>query len=157
MFLGKFTNIFFRTVWKRDILNDMHLIVYCDGGARGNPGPAGIGVFIKDEKGNVLSQFGKKIGVATNNIAEYTAVIEALSWITDNVKPSQITFRLDSQLVVYQLNGLYKMKSANLRELMVKVRELEARIGAPVSYQHVPREQNWEADSFVNKALDEAG
>lgn len=142
---------------EHDILHDMHLVVSSDGGARGNPGPAAIGVVIKNEKGTVLSQFGKKIGVATNNTAEYKAVIEALSWIADNVKPSRITFRLDSQLVVYQLNGLYKMKNANLRELMVKVRALEAKIGAGVFYQHVPREQNWEADSFVNKALDQAG
>lgn len=132
----------------------MQITVFCDGGARGNPGPASIGVVIKDEKGSILSQFGKTIGVATNNIAEYTAVVEALTWIQKHIKPKKTTFYLDSQLVVSQLNGLFKIKNANLRDLFLKIKEREGELGGNIFYQHVPREQNTEADYLVNKALD---
>lgn len=131
----------------------MVLNVYCDGGARGNPGPAAIGVVIKNERGIIIHKFGKKIGSTTNNVAEYTAVIEALSWIAQNSKPSKIYFYLDSQLVVSQLNGLFKVKDGKLKTLVMKVRQAEAAVGGNVSYQHIPREKNTEADSLVNAAL----
>ena len=142
----------------------MHLNIFTDGGARGNPGPAGIGVVVKKEGNTLLHSFGKTIGVATNNTAEYTAVIEALIWIKNNSPLPSLrlregadmvyNFHLDSTLVVNQLNGLYKVKEAHLRDLLLKVRELESVVGGNVSYAYIPREKNWEADRLVNEALD---
>lgn len=131
----------------------MALSVYCDGGARGNPGPAAIGVVIKNGQGTAVHRFGKKIGSTTNNVAEYTAVIEALSWIKEHHKPLRIYFYLDSQLVVSQLNGLFKVKDGKLKMLVMKIRQGEAAVGGNVSYKHIPREKNTEADSLVNAAL----
>ena len=140
----------------------MILRVYTDGGARGNPGPAAVGVVVKKINGDgtveKLLSFGKKIGNTTNNSAEYQAVMEALIKIS-NIKYQisniqKIEFYLDSQLVVSQLNGLFKVKDANLRTLIVSVRNLEGELNVPISYQHIPREENKEADREVNKALD---
>lgn len=135
----------------------MILQIFCDGGARGNPGPAAIGVVVKKEDKKVLHRFGKKIGETTNNVAEYTAVIEALSWVGKNVKEKKslhIYFYLDSQLIVLQISGVYRIKHSKLRELLMKVRELEGELGVQISYRHVPREKNYEADKLVNQALD---
>lgn len=135
----------------------MKLVVHTDGGARGNPGPAAVGVVIDG-----VASFGKRIGVATNNVAEYRAVLEALVYIRDEapkgrgVEGMEVQFFLDSLLVVNQLNGLYKVKEPTLRELLMKVRELEQEVGGVVTYTHVPREQNKEADRLVNEALDAA-
>ena len=136
------------------------LLVFADGGARGNPGPAAIGFVVKDEKGLVLDKKGKAIGQATNNIAEYTAVIEALKWLKNELTSHElranelrVTFFLDSQLVVNQLNGLYKIKNSKLRNLIIKVRQLEKEVGGNIFYLHIPREKNKEADTLVNQAL----
>lgn len=131
--------------------------VFCDGGARGNPGPAAIGVVIKHENGKVLHQFGKKIGETTNNVAEYTAVIEGLSLVQqkfNQTKPLTLNFYLDSELIVKQLNGVYKIKHPKLRELLMRVRELEGDLDGEISYRHVLREKNKQADKLVNGALD---
>lgn len=132
--------------------------VFTDGGSRGNPGQSAIGVYIIDKNNNVLSSFGKTIGVATNNTAEYTAVIEALNFISENKelfnKEESINFYLDSELVVSQINGLYKMKNPNLRMLLFKIREKEAEINCIIKYFHIPREKNKQADKLVNTALD---
>jgi len=143
------------------------LLIFTDGGSRGNPGPAAIGVVIKlkikneklkiDEE-KILTQFGKRIGETTNNIAEYQAVIEALRWIKENYSIAQlfdcsIVFFLDSKLVVNQLNGLFKVKDAKIRELIIKIRELEQEVGGNVSYFLIPREKNKEADFLVNQVL----
>lgn len=133
-----------------------NISIYTDGGSRGNPGEAGIGVFIKDEK-QALAKIGKKIGIATNNVAEYAAVIEALSWILENrekLNDSQINFFMDSQLVYSQIIGIYKIKNDNLRKLLFKIREKEAEIKLDINYNHIPREKNKEADALVNMALD---
>ena len=132
------------------------LVVFADGGSRGNPGPAAIGFVVKDENGKTLAEKGKRIGRETNNVAEYTAVIEALKWLVGEfrVKELQVNFFLDSQLVVNQLNGLYKIKNANLRNLIIKVRQLERAISGNVSYQYISRERNQEADSLLNQSLD---
>ena len=148
----------------------MKLIIHTDGGARGNPGPAAIGVVIEEEtrdKGQETSKtgtlkkiaaFGKRIGETTNNVAEYTAVIEALRWVKNNpILPSlreTIECYLDSILVVNQLNGLYKIKNTKLRELLSSVRIIEQEIGGTVYYISIPREQNTQADALVNAALD---
>lgn len=153
----------------------MKLIIHTDGGARGNPGPAAVGVVIErqdeskvesppageaGQKSKVLVvEFGKRIGETTNNVAEYTAVIEAFHSVKNNpiIKLSNnpiIQFYLDSNLVVQQLNGMFKVKDANLRNLFFDVRVLEQEIGSVVTYSYVPREQNRRADFLVNQALD---
>ncbi len=135
----------------------MTYTIHTDGGARGNPGPSAIGVFIQNKDGTLLHKFGKKIGNTTNNVAEYTAVIEALGWLSKNIQKNvgpTYAFYLDSTLVVNQLNGLWKMKEAHLRVLLLKIRELEQQVGGNVSYAYVPREENSDADFLVNQALD---
>jgi ribonuclease HI len=134
----------------------MQLLVYCDGGARGNPGPAAIGFVVKDEAGKNLKKEGRFIGQTTNNVAEYQAVIEALKWMRTRTKyqASNIKFHLDSRLVVNQLNGFFKIKNTRLRELIVKVRQLEQAIGGNVVYRFIAREKNQEADQLVNETLD---
>lgn len=138
----------------------MEIDVFCDGGSRGNPGPAAVGFVIqKSLDGKILVKQGKTIGFSTNNVAEYRAVITALEWLKENLLPhsvrgEKINFFLDSQLVVNQLNGLFKIKNAALRKLFFEIRKLEQEIGGIVSYRFVPREQNFIADSLVNAALD---
>jgi len=131
------------------------LTVFTDGGARGNPGPAAIGFVIKDSSGKIIHRQGKYIGKTTNNAAEYQAVIEALKWIKKNFRlpPSRIQFFLDSKLIVNQLNGLFKVKEIKMRNLIIKVRQLEREVGGNVSYQLIPREKNSLADSLVNRAI----
>jgi ribonuclease HI len=131
------------------------LLVFTDGGARGNPGPAAVGFVVKGNRGRILIRQGKFIGRATNNKAEYRAIIEALKWLALNVKSQilSIQFYLDSQLVVNQLNGIFKIKNADLRNLIVEVRQREKKIGGNVSYHFIPREKNKEADNLVNQSL----
>ena len=133
--------------------------VFTDGGARGNPGDAGIGVYVTDKNKKQLAGFGNKIGFATNNVAEYKAVISALDWIIENKKnlskSAKINFFLDSNLVCSQIIGIFKVKDANLRNLLFDVRTREGQINFPIYYKHIPREQNTKADSFVNFALDQ--
>lgn len=132
--------------------------VYTDGGARGNPGPSAVGVYITDKDDQKIIGFGEKIGFATNNVAEYKAVIAALAWLSDNIKTlneiSKIFFFLDSNLVYSQISGLFKIKDGKLRELLFEIRQKEALISIPIQYSHIPREKNKEADKFVNLALD---
>ncbi len=134
------------------------IYVFTDGGARGNPGPAAIGVHITDEKGSVLCGFGETIGNATNNVAEYKAVNAAFAWLIENKQAlalhKEIRVFLDSLLLVSQINRVYKVKNENLRELLDSLRQKEQQILLPVRYAHIPREQNKKADYFVNQALD---
>jgi len=131
------------------------LNIYTDGGARGNPGPAAIGVVIKDQDNKLLHQFSSCIGKTTNNVAEYQGVISALEHlITTKSKPQSINFFLDSTLVVNQLNGLWKVKDANLRQLVISVRQLEGTLNTNIKYTAIPRQKNHEADSLLNQALD---
>ena len=143
----------------------MTIVVHTDGGARGNPGPAAIGVVIermypstssgRANKTKEVARFGKRIGNATNNVAEYTAVVEAFRAMKGTVGESpDIHFYLDSTLVVHQLNGLFKIKDATLRSLSTDIRILESEIGGRVHYHAIPREQNHRADFLVNQALD---
>ncbi len=134
------------------------LFIYTDGGARGNPGPSAVGIYIIDDKGNEVLSFGEKIGFSTNNIAEYKAVIFALKWLIskkDNLKNiGKINFYLDSKLVCSQITGLFKIKNAKLRDCLFLIREKEAQIKIPINYSFIPREKNKKADLLVNKALD---
>jgi len=125
---------------------------FCDGGSRGNPGPAAFGYLVKIAGRVVHKDFGY-IGIATNNFAEYTAVIKALNWLQKQYQGHNLKFYLDSQLVVLQLSGLYKVKKSHIRDLVFKIRSLETSFGQ-VSYYYLPRENNKEADRLVNQALD---
>ena len=134
------------------------LFVFADGGARGNPGPAAVGVYIEDKNKKEIKSIDKRIGNATNNIAEYMAVIEALSWMIEVNSTDEgydkINLYLDSQLVYSQLVGLYKVKNSELREKLFAVKEKEAQLKIPIFYNLIPREKNKKADLLVNKALD---
>jgi ribonuclease HI len=135
-------------------MND--LIIHTDGGARGNPGPAAVGVYITDVLLTEVASFARKIGETTNNVAEYQAVLEALLWVKNNLgqKPENISFFLDSNLVVNQLNGVFKIKEPHLATFVYQIKALEKEVAENVSYSYVPREKNKVADSLVNKALD---
>lgn len=135
----------------------MNVKAYVDGGSRGNPGQAALGFYIEDEDGREIVSMGKKLGIATNNIAEYSAIVAALNWIQENkdkrgIKSAHLC--MDSQLAYSQIVGYYKIKNSGLRELFFLVKQKEAEIGFPISYSHVPREQNKKADRMVNLALD---
>lgn len=131
--------------------------VFTDGGSRGNPGAAACAFVVYDDSGNIRQKCGKFLGVATNNEAEYQGVIEALSYLSNlgNLSNLKVNFFLDSLLVVNHLNGLWKIKEPRLRELILKIRELEA--GKNITYTHIPREQNAVADLLVNETLDGEG
>ena len=131
--------------------------IHTDGGARGNPGPAAIGVVITDATGTTIQDFGKRIGETTNNVAEYTAVVEALTAVKKLAGESPVIhLYLDSTLVVNQLNGIFKIKDATLRALATDVRILQEEVGGAITYTAVPREQNTRADLMVNRALDQS-
>lgn len=127
--------------------------VFTDGGARGNPGPAGIGVVITTTDEQILDTFGRYIGETTNNQAEYQAVIAALDAIKQYA-PRKVWFHLDSELVVKQLNGEYKVKNVELKPLHERVKDLARQF--EVNFAHIYREANRLADEQVNLAIDRA-
>jgi ribonuclease HI len=128
------------------------LIVACDGAARGNPGPAGIGVQIIAPDGAVVAEIARGIGEATNNVAEYTAAIEGLT-LARELGARTVTVRSDSQLLVNQLTGRYRVKTPHLQPLHRRVRNLVASFDR-VSFEHVGRELNGEADRLANEGVD---
>ena len=130
------------------------LIVHADGASRGNPGPASAAVVAYDTEGTELTSRAKKLGKATNNVAEYSACILALELAADFGVP-KVTVRMDSELVVKQMKGEYKIKNENLAVLAGKVRELAAGFEKCV-WEHVPRARNTAADKLANEILDEA-
>ncbi len=127
-------------------------IIYTDGGARGNPGPAAIGVVISNDAGEELKRVSQYIGETTNNQAEYKALIEALKQAA-TLGGERLVCHLDSELVVRQLQGQYKIKEPTLQPLAQEALRLMAKF-AQVQFQHVPREKNKLADQLVNEALD---
>jgi ribonuclease HI len=127
------------------------LIINADGASRHNPGPAAIGATIKDERGNLVASVSRPIGRATNNQAEYQALIAALEKAVE-LGARQVDIRLDSELVVKQMEGRYRVKNAALRPLYLKVGELLSRLES-FTLTSVPRRQNTEADRLANKAL----
>ena len=129
--------------------------VQCDGGARGNPGPAAIGAVVLDvtvDPPAVLVRVSERIGVATNNVAEYKALIAGLR-AARRFEPGCVRVRADSELMIRQLQGRYRVKSAHLRPLYEESRALLAEFD-DVDLGHIPRDQNVEADALVNAALD---
>lgn len=130
------------------------IIAYIDGGARGNPGPAGYGVRIEHEDGTLVEEFSDSIGVATNNVAEYHGLLAALEWARARAE-RRVHVRSDSLLLVEQMRGRYKVKHPGLRPLHAKARLLANDIGR-VTYEHVRRESNAHADRLANAAIDEA-
>ncbi len=130
------------------------LIIHTDGGARGNPGPAGIGVLIEDSVGNVLRQDKKFIGHMTNNQAEYEAVVLALR-LAKKLGGEELEVYLDSELVVEQLNQNYKIKNLELGKLFIKIWNLRQDF-KNISFTHIPREKNVLADKLVNQAINES-
>lgn len=135
------------------ITKQSELVIHTDGGSRGNPGPSAIGVVINAPDGKHLESFGRYIGETTNNQAEYKAVIEALK-AAPKYAPQRLRFFLDSELVVKQLNGVYRMKNPDLAPLFHEIKAMAAHYDT--TFEHVLRIDNHLADIEVNKALDEA-
>lgn len=157
----------------------MIIKIYCDGGARENPGPAACAFVVRGKSGKPFDKLrtssfdfaqGKYLGVGTNNEAEYWAVIEAWGWINESKNEILRSrsggtqddstlcchFFLDSKLVVNQINGNFKVKEPRLQKLLLKVRAGENSAGIKASYEYIPREKNLDADRLVNQTLDEA-
>ena len=126
--------------------------LHSDGGARGNPGPAAIGGQLKEEGGQKLAEFSLYIGQATNNQAEYLALIKGLE-LAQQHRVTELTCNLDSELVVRQMSRQYKVKDAQLAKLFVQAWNLSTQF-KKINFQHVPRERNRTADRLVNQALD---
>lgn len=129
------------------------LVAYCDGGARGNPGPAALGVSLQTPDGTEVDAIARYIGEDTNNVAEYAAVLAALERAAE-LGARRVRVISDSKLVVEQLKGTWKIKQAHLQKLALAVRGA-ARAFDAVTYEHVRREGNVRADALVNQALDE--
>jgi ribonuclease H / adenosylcobalamin/alpha-ribazole phosphatase len=130
----------------------VHAILHTDGGARGNPGPAGIGIVLRDRAGSNIAELARGIGVATNNVAEYTALIAGLELARAH-GVSSIDVFVDSELVVAQLAGRWKIRNDRLRTLAAKAGALLGHFH-PATITHVPREDNARADALANQAMD---
>ena len=128
------------------------IVLYVDGASRGNPGPSSVGVVAYLPGGDELTSISKAIGTATNNVAEYTAVLEGLR-LASRLRASDVEVRLDSELVARQLNGEYRIKNSNLKALFRSVISEAARFGS-CRYVHIPRAENARADELANEALD---
>lgn len=130
------------------------IVAYTDGGSRGNPGPAGFGVRLEAADGTLLDEFCESVGIATNNVAEYRGLIAALRWAADR-HHRRVHVRSDSLLLVCQMRGQYRVKNPGLQLLHRQARELADRFER-VTFEHVRREQNRDADRLANLAMDEA-
>ena len=133
----------------------MHLTLQHDGGSRGNPGPAAYGYVLLDDAGAILASEGKYIGTATNNRAEYLGLIEGLKRAAA-LGVTELSVQADSELVVKQMTGVYRIKHPDMRVLADEAKALAAQF-ARVRYEHIRREFNAKADALVNDALDAAG
>lgn len=130
----------------------MKLTIFTDGGARGNPGPAATGVVIKDAKGKTIASYGEYLGEQTNNYAEYSALISGLKKAKE-LKADEVECLVDSKLVCEQLKCNWKVKETTLQKLFVVAYNLATGF-KKVTYKHIPRERNKEADAEVNLVLD---
>lgn len=135
----------------------MHFNLQADGGARGNPGPAGSGAVVRDETGTPVVEVSVFLGHATNNVAEYTALVLALEGLAQRLgasaKEAQVAVEMDSKLVVEQMKGVWKIKHPGLRPLAERAAILSREFRS-VSYAHIPRERNGYADRLANEAMD---
>lgn len=135
----------------------MRFTIHADGGARGNPGPAGSGAIVYDAKRETILEVSEYLGETTNNVAEYTAIIRALAGLADALgersKQAEVLVEMDSQLVVKQMRGEYKIKHPNMKPLAAQVKMLVPRFGSVV-FKHIPREENADADALANAAMD---
>ncbi len=136
----------------------MHFTIHADGGARGNPGPAGAGAMIRDELGNSVASVSKFLGHRTNNFAEYEAVILAFEELKklvgkEKISSVEVTVKMDSELVVKQMKGEYKVKHPVLKEQHARLSHVAAAF-AKVSFTHVRRAENSDADALANEAMD---
>lgn len=138
------------------------ILINTDGGSRGNPGPAAIGIVFSNAEGKEIHRYNKFIGKATNNEAEYQAIIKALDilirskwFLENNVAEKKVICRLDSQLVVEQVNGNYKIKQEHIKLFIAQIRQMVSQMHLDISFIYVPREENKVADKLVNKALDQ--
>ena len=135
-------------------MRPLNLRMFTDGGARGNPGPAGCGAVIKDaDTGETLKELYLYLGETTNNQAEYQGVILGLKEAL-TMDAETIMVVADSELLVKQLTGVYRVKNEGLAQRFLEVKNLEVRFGKQIRYRHVPRAQNKEADALANKAMD---
>lgn len=134
------------------------LIIYTDGGARGNPGPAAAGAVLLDDMGNVLHEISDYLGETTNNVAEYEALLRALTKAVkvfgDSLATMQVDVRMDSELIVRQMTGVYKVKNEQLKVLFGKIATLKMSHIPNMTFTHVRREKNKHADRLVNEAID---
>ncbi len=130
------------------------VVAYTDGGSRGNPGPAGFGVRIETAGGALLEEFCESVGIATNNIAEYRGLLAALQWAVEHGH-RRLHVRSDSELLVRQMLGQYRVKNAGLQPLYREAREMVGGFER-VTFEHVPRERNRHADRLANLAMDNA-
>ncbi len=131
--------------------------IYTDGGARGNPGPAAAAFIVLDDKGRIVYKQSNFLGIATNNQAEYKAVFLAFNWLIknkDKIKSKEITFFLDSELVLKQLSGIYRIKNKNIYVFVSKIKQIEGKLGLKVFYKKIPRGKNVLADKLVNLEID---
>jgi probable phosphoglycerate mutase len=135
----------------------MTFTIFADGGSRGNPGPAGSGAIVRDETGKIVAEVSEFLGHTTNNVAEYTGILRALekllAYVGDKASEAEVVVKMDSMLVVQQMNGNYKIKHPNLTPLAAQVKLLIPRFKS-VSFAHVYREHNKEADKRANDAMD---
>lgn len=131
----------------------MTILAFTDGASRGNPGDSGVGVLFKDEHGNTVASLHGYIGKATNNVAEYTALLHCLKWAVAN-RCSSLTVHSDSELMVRQLNGEYKVKDPVLRSFYQKVKQQITDTPFAFKIVHIEREENKEADELANLGID---
>ncbi|MBU1557584.1 ribonuclease HI family protein [Patescibacteria group bacterium] len=135
----------------------MKIIIYTDGGSRNNPGIAGAGVYITDGEGNELMTAKKYLGIKTNNWAEYQGLIigleKAKELLGAKTKTTEVEIRMDSQLIVRQINGEYRVKEPSLKEQFIKVNNLKTDF-PKIKFVHIPRKENKEADKLANEAMD---
>lgn len=132
----------------------MEIKIFTDGGSINNPGPS-ASAFIVYADNRLLFNHSEKIGINTNNYAEYNALFLSLNYVKNrtDIKATKISVFSDSNLMVSQLNGLFKVKNTAIRNFIVKIRMLENDLNVPIVYKHIPREENAEADTLVKKAL----
>lgn len=149
-----FNDIIYTSFMKKE-----KIIIYTDGGARGNPGPAGIGAVIIGIEGKILKEVSKYLGEQTNNFAEYEAVIEGLKVLKkilgQKIKDFDIEVKMDSQLVARQLSGEYQIKEETLFSQFIKIHNMQVKDFPKIKFTYIPREENKLADKLANKAMDE--